>query len=253
MHPGFLLLLLPFWLFTKETEVNGPVTYNDTIAGTFVLVQGGSFDMGCTSEQQNCFRDEKPVHRVTLGSYYIGQYEVTQAQWRAVMDNNPSSFPGCDQCPVENVSWEDVQEFLLRLNASTAEHYRLPTEAEWEFAARGGNESQGHRYAGSGSLGSVGWYEGNSESKTRAVGQKSPNELGLYDMSGNVWEWCQDWLGTYSSSAQHNPRGPSIGSLRVVRGGSWINGAQSCGFTRRNGSVPGGRNSFVGFRLARTP
>lgn len=227
--------------------------YVDELAGTFVLVEGGSFDMGCTSEQPDCSSDEKPVHSVTLNSYYIGQYAVTQAQWRAVMGNNPSNFSGCDQCPVEQVSWEDVQEFLQRLNARTGQHYRLPTEAEWEFAARGGNKSRRYLYAGSNNPGDVAWYEKNAGGKTHPVGQKSPNELGLYDMSGNVYEWCQDWFGDYSSSAQTNPTGPSTGSVRVRRGGSWRGAPRYCRVAFRYYDVPGYRYSNVGFRLARTP
>jgi len=234
-------------------NTRSPSTYTDASAGTFVLVQGGSFNMGCTSEQQGCDSDEKPVHRVTLGSYYIGQYEVTQAQWRAVMGNNPSNFKGCDQCPVEQVSWNDVQDFIRRLNERTGQNYRLPTEAEWEFAARGGNNSQGYQYAGSGNIGDVGWYGSNSGSKTHPVGQKRANELGLYDMSGNVYEWCQDWKGDYSASAQTNPRGPSTGAYRVLRGGSWGDDPQGCRVAGRSGGVPGYRGDNLGFRLARTP
>jgi len=237
---------------TIESGSNVP-GYTDASAGTFVLVQGGSFDMGCTPEQQDCYGDEKPVHRVTLGTYYIGQYEVTQAQWRAVMGNNPSRFSGCDQCPVEQVSWNDVQDFIRRLNQRTGQNYRLPTEAEWEFAARGGNNSRGYQYAGSGNLGDVGWYDSNSGSKPHPVGQKRANELGLYDMSGNVREWCQDWFGDYSASAQTNPRGPSTGAYRVSRGGSWSYVPQGCRVARRIDGDPGYRDFDVGFRLARTP
>ena len=222
------------------------------LAGTFVLVAGGSFDMGCTREQRDCESDE-PVHWVTLSSYYIGQYEVTQAQWRAVMGDNPSYFEGCDQCPVEQVSWEEVQEFIRRLNQRTGLNYRLPTEAEWEFAARGGNNSKRFQYAGSNNLDEVGWYRSNSEDKTHPVGQKKRNELGLYDMSGNVWEWCQDWYGDYPSSAQTNPTGPATGAYRVGRGGSWSYGPRHCRVANRNGGDPGDRYGLLGFRLARTP
>ena len=222
------------------------------LAGTFVLVAGGSFDMGCTREQRDCESDE-PVHWVTLSSYYIGQYEVTQAQWRAVMGNNPSEFQGCDQCPVERVSWEDVQEFIRRLNQRTGLKYRLPTEAEWEFAARGGNNSERYQYAGGNNLDEVGWYSRNAENKTHPVGQKKRNELGLYDMSGNVWEWCQDWYGDYPSSAQTNPTGPATGAYRVLRGGSWRGDPRYCRVAARSDDFPGNRFNFLGFRLARTP
>ncbi len=232
---------------------NIPAAELEELTGTFVLVQGGSFDMGCTPEQQGCFPDEKPVHQVTVNSYYIGRYEVTQAQWQAVMGNNPSFFQGCDQCPVESVSWEDVQDFIRRLNERTGRNYRLPTEAEWEFAARGGNNSLGYQYAGGSNLGDVAWYEGNAGGKTHPVGQKRPNELGLYDMSGNVWEWCHDWYGVYTPSAQTNPRGPANGSGRVDRGGSWDRVPQRCRVAYRGGVEAVGRYNVLGLRLARTP
>ena len=215
-----------------------------------VYVSGGTFTMGATSEQGSDANDwEKPAHSVTLSGYYIGKYEVTQELWKAVMGSNPSDFKG-DNLPVENVSWDDVQEFLRKLNAMTGKNYRLPTEAEWEFAARGGNSSRGYKYSGSNSLGSVAWYYDNSGSRTHAVGTKSPNELGIYDMSGNVWEWCQDWKGGYSSSSQRNPKGPNSGSLRVYRGGSWCYDARRCRVSIRDGNSPGLSIYYLGFRLA---
>ena len=215
-----------------------------------VYVSGGTFTMGATSEQGSDAYDwEKPAHSVTLSGYYIGKYEVTQELWEAVMGSNPSHFKG-DNLPVEMVSWDDVQEFLRKLNAMTGKRYRLPTEAEWEFAARGGNSSRGYKYSGSNSLGSVAWYDDNSGSRPHAVGTKSPNELGIYDMSGIVWEWCQDWYGGYSSSSQRNPKGPNSGSGRVIRGGSWDNDARNCRVSRRSFSTPGFRDYSLGFRLA---
>jgi formylglycine-generating enzyme required for sulfatase activity/uncharacterized Tic20 family protein len=227
--------------------------YKDPIAGTFILVQGGSFNMGCTSEQRNCNSNEKPVHRVTLESYYIGKYEVTQAQWQEVMGENPSRFSGCDQCPVERVSWIDIQEFLRRLNARTGLNFRLPTEAEWEFAARGGNKSQGYLYAGSDNLETVGWYSDNANKKTKPVGQKAPNELGLHDMSGNIYEMCQDFGGLYSSSVQKNPTGPPTGSHRIGRGGSWLDDSQRSRIAHRANSLPHNIHSTKGFRLVMNP
>jgi formylglycine-generating enzyme required for sulfatase activity len=190
-----------------------------------VLVKGGTFTMGCTAEQgSDCFDWEKPAHKVTLSDFYIGKYEVTQAQWIAVMGSNPSRFSDCENCPVEWVSWEDVQDFIQKLNTKTGLNYRLPTEAEWEYAARGGAQSWGYKYSGSNNVDEVAWFSDNSGKKTHPVGTKKANELGIYDMSGNVWEWCYDWYGYYSSEAKTNPKGASSASLRVLRGGSWANG-----------------------------
>ena len=216
-----------------------------------VYVAGGTFTMGATSEQgSEAGSNEKPAHRVTLDSYYIGKYEVTQKLWKAVMGNNPSRFKG-DNLPVECVSWNDVQEFLSKLNSMTGKKYRLPTEAEWEYAARGGNRSNGYKYSGSNSIGSVAWCNnGFSGDKTHAVGTRSPNELGIYDMSGNVWEWCQDWFGSYSSSSQSNPKGPNSGSNRVYRGGSWANPIWNCRVSYRIDRDPDYWSSNLGFRLA---
>ena len=201
-----------------------------------VYVSGGTFTMGATSEQGgDVYPNEKPVHSVTLSSFYICKYEVTQALWQAVMGSNPSYWRG-DDLPVETVSWDDCQTFIRKLNALTGKNFRLPTEAEWEFAARGGNHSRGYRYAGSNNIGDVAWYGGNSEGKTHVVGTKSPNELGLYDMSGNVYEWCQDWYGSYSGAPQTNPTGDSSGSRRVLRGGGWFNGASFCRSSLRSSS-----------------
>ena len=219
-----------------------------------VYVQGGTFTMGCTSEQSDCASDEKPTHQVTLSSFRMSKYEVTQALWEAVMGSNPSSKSRGigSNYPVNQVSWNDIQTFLRKLNQLTGKNYRLPTEAEWEFAARGGTKSRGYKYAGSNSISSVAWYDGNSGSKTHPVGQKAPNELGLYDMSGNVWEWCQDWYGKgyYGSSRSRNPKGPSSSSYRVLRGGSWNSGAGYCRVAFRDRGTPTDRLSLYGFRLA---
>jgi len=215
-----------------------------------IFVQGGTFTMGCTSEQgRGCFDGEKPSHRVTLSDFFIGKYEVTQAQWRVIMGNNPSYFKG-DNLPVEWVSWNDVQLFIRKLNAHTGMQYRLPTEAEWEFAARGGNMSNGYKYSGSNNVGSVAWYTDNSGNKTHPVGTKAPNELGIYDMSGNVWEWCSDWYDSYSTNAQTNPQGASIGSYRVNRGGSWYGNAWLSRISLRNFYTTDFRDNSRGFRLA---
>ena len=218
---------------------------SDKLNIEMIAVQGGAFTMGCTSEQGNdCWKDEKPVHRVTVSDFYIGKYEVTQAQWKAVMGNNPSHFEG-DNLPVENVSWNDVQEFITTLNAQTGKQYRLPTEAEWEYAARGGNQSQRYKYSGSNIVADVAWY---SESQPHEVGTKMPNELGIYDMSGNVWEWCNCWFGSYKRSAKTNPHGTSS-TARVARGGSWLDNAWYARVTYRYIGAPDYRCGSIGFRL----
>ena len=223
-----------------------------------IAVEGGTFTMGRTSEQgSDAYDNERPTHSVTLSSYSIGETEVTQALWQAVMGSNPSYFSGSNK-PVEKVSWDDCQDFIRRLNALTGENFRLPTEAEWEYAARGGNKSRGYKYAGSNTLGNVAWYWDNIPSQssgsagygTQVVATKSPNELGLYDMSGNVWEWCQDWYDSYSSGSQTNPTGPSWGSIRVRRGGSWHYFAGGCRVSYRYFLTPDLRSDDLGLRLA---
>ena len=220
------------------------------VSFTMIAVEGGTFQMGATSEQGSVAEsDEKPVHSVTLSDYYIGETEVTQELWIAVMGNNPSHYSGNPKRPVERVSWNDCQEFVKKLNQLTGKNFRLPTEAEWEYAARGGKKSLGYKYSGSDIAGVVARYEGNSGSKTHDVKTKQANELGIYDMSGNVWEWCQDWYGDYSSSSQTNPIGPSSGSDRVLRGGGWDSDARGCRVSYRNPYNPDYRYFSIGFRL----
>ena len=219
------------------------------VSFTMIAVEGGAFKMGATSEQgSDADSDEKPVHHVTLSDYYIGETEVTQELWHAVMGSNPSYFKG-NKKPVEQVSWNDCQKFITKLNQITGKNFRLPTEAEWEYAARGGKNSKGYKYSGSNTLGNVAWYTDNSGSSTHDVKTKSANELGIYDMSGNVWEWCQDWYGDYSSSSQTNPTGPTSGSNRVSRGGGWSRNAEGCRVSHRSSSTPGFRGGNLGFRL----
>ena len=222
----------------------------EALVNNMVRIEGGTFMMGTSSEQTDeADSDERPVHQVTLSSFSIGKYEVTQQEWQAVMGSNPSNFKG-NRRPVEQVSWEDCQEFIRKLNALTGKRFRLPTEAEWEYAARGGNHSRGYQYAGGNDLGSVAWYIGNSDDETHIVGQKSPNELGLYDMSGNVYEWCQDWYGSYSSSSKANPTGASSGVGRVGRSGSWDSHQGRCRSSYRGGIEPLLRFNDLGLRLA---
>ena len=220
------------------------------VSFTMIAVEGGTFQMGATSEQgSDAYDSEKPVHSVTLSDYYIGETEVTQELWTAVMGNNPSWYSGNPQRPVEQVSWNACQEFIKKLNQLTGKNFRLPTEAEWEYAARGGKKSKGYKYSGSNTIDDVAWYKNNSGSKTHDVKTKQANELGIYDMSGNVWEWCQDWYGSYSSSSQANPTGPSSGSSRVLRGGSWGGNARDCRVSNRGSNFPDSRNNYNGFRL----
>ena len=233
-----------------------PVIQN--LIANMVYVEGGTFTMGATSEQgSDANSDEKPSHSVCLSSFSIGRYEVTQEEWEAVMDNNCSRFRGAKR-PVENVSWDDCQSFIRKLNTMTGMDFRLPTEAEWEYAARGGNKSGNKKFSGSDKIGSVAWYRGNSDKATHPVGQKNPNELGLYDMSGNVFEWCSDWYcwNYYKSSPQNNPKGFSEGcSYRVYRGGSWNSSDNNCRVSCRTqmfgmDGKPSLRSSSIGLRLA---
>ncbi|MBK8554327.1 MAG: formylglycine-generating enzyme family protein [Lewinellaceae bacterium] len=211
-----------------------------------IYVNGGTFNMGSNEENSS-----KPIHQVTLSSFYIGKYEVTQAQWNAVMSYNPSFYSSCAQCPVERVCRRDIDAFLKILNSLTGERYRLPTEAEWEFAARGGNESRGYIYAGSNDPDNVAWYDKNSGKSTHPVGQKQPNELGLYDMSGNVTEWCSDWYGPYKDEAQSNPKGAVNGLDFVLRGGTCISNPLYLRCTNRSRYDQVLRRDEGGFRLVK--
>ena len=225
-------------------------TYVETAKGInlkMIYVEGGTFAMGSNSGDD----DEKPVHNVTLDSYYIGETEITQAQWRAVMGSNPSTYKG-DNRPVEQVSWNDAQAFCKKLSELTGKRYVLPTEAQWEYAARGGNMSRGYTYSGSNNIDEVAKC-GSSSGGHSNVRSKNPNELGIYDMSGNVYEWCSDWRGSYSSSSQTNPQGPTSGSYRVSRGGSWIHDASKCRVAYRNNNNPSFACNFYGFRVVCLP
>jgi formylglycine-generating enzyme required for sulfatase activity len=235
------------------------------LSNNMVRVDGGSFTMGCKDgRDKDCFDDEMPTRTVQVSTFSIGKYEVTQAQWRAVMGSDPSKNKGCDNCPVEQVSWYDVRKFIEKLNTLTVEQYRLPTEAEWEYAARGGNQSKGYLYSGSNSIDEVAWYNGNYEQgnthgeqkTTRPVGCKKPNELGLYDMSGNVWEWVQDCRHEDYRDAPRDGRAWLVANhgdcgLLFLRGGSWVIDARYCRSSSRIRFVPMGGHFSYGFRLAR--
>ncbi len=214
-----------------------------------VKVEAGSFIMGCTSEQGNCDSDENPYHRVVISNdYYIGKFEVTQELYEAVMGVNPSNWKSFDQ-PVENVNWNDCQEFCIELSRMTGRHFRLPTEAEWEYAARGGGKDISTKFSGSSNIAEVAWYRENSEGQPHPIGKLLPNELGIYDMSGNVWEWCQDKYGTYVSNTQTDPQGASSGRDFVLRGGSWEYSAAGCRIANRNNGKPENRFNSYGFRI----
>ena len=230
-------------------SVSGPLSGME-----FALIPAGSFMMGSPSDESGRDSDEGPQHRVTISSFYMMTTEVTQGMWREVMGSNPSHFKG-DNLPVESVSWNDVQEFLTKLNRrDPGKGYRLPSESEWEYACRAGTTTKYHSGNGESDLGRVGWYRGNSDNRTHPVGQKSPNSWGLYDMHGNVWEWCEDW---YHSSYNNAPIDGSAwispsGSGRVLRGGSWGYDAGACRSADRYGDGPSDRDSNLGFRLARS-
>lgn len=231
-----------------------------------VTVEGGTFQMGATAEQAFPYHDERPEHTVTLDTYSIGETEVTQDLWYAVMRNNPSQHIG-PSCPVENVSWDDCQLFIQRLDSLTGLNFRLPTEAEWEYAARGGNQSKHYQFAGSNYIDDVAVYYNNSgdsllvgewnyqkqlenHCSSNVVKCKQPNELGIYDMSGNVWEWCKDLYYRYSAEPAVNPQGPENGERRVCRGGSWGHTERYCRVSRRMGNMPSHPFNNIGLRLA---
>ena len=228
-----------------------------TIPGTdvsfnMVYVEGGSFMMGANENDEEAFSNEKPAHLVTLSDYWIGETQVTQALWETVMGANPSFYKGDSNRPVECIDWDNCQEFIKKLNELTGKTFCMLTEAQWEFAARGGNLGKDHgcKYAGSDDIKQVAWYHENSDDETHAVAQKKANELGLYDMSGNIREWCQDWYGDYTIDAQSNPTGPSSGSFRVCRGGSWYGDTSFCRVSKRHSNIPTNKASRLGLRLA---
>lgn len=239
--------------FLVEVDDGALLVQFDSISFRMMPVEGGSFVMGCTHPrgEKHTYADELPTHKVTLNSYYMGQYEVTQALWVAVMGENPSKFTGSDSLPVEQVSWNEAQIFIARLSQITGYRFRLPTEAEWEFAARGGNRTHRTAYPGVRSqIWECCWYGGNSDGHSHPVGRLKPNELGLYDMGGNVAEWCSDWMSGYSSQAQSCPQGPRQGENRILRGGCFNSPTWGCSVFERSWYLPDYGYSFYGFRLA---
>lgn len=251
----YFYLLLSFLFFSNITFSQNYTEQTQKLNFKMITVKGGSFKMG----SNNGDKDEKPIHNVTISDFYMAEFEVTEKLWQEIMGTKPSSFIG-DEKPVQNVSWDDAQNFIKKLNAKTGKKYRLPTEAEWEYAAKGGRESQGAKYAGSNYIGNVAWYRKNSYDLgkrhgnygTNPVGGKKANELGIYDMTGNVWEWCQDkWCSDYKSTSQDGSAWEiGDGSLRVLRGGSWNDGAVYCRVAYRYYNSADDRNYGIGFRLA---
>ncbi len=245
-----LLLMLSLPAMAQETQPQSPIL--EELFSNMVLVEGGTFTMGAAANQmKDAESDEKRTHQVTLSDFYICKYEVTQELWTLVMGTNPSQFKGAHQ-PVEDVTWHDCQIFIQKLNQLTGKEFRMPTEAEWEYAARGGKLSKGYKYAGSNSINDVAWYNGNSGNAPHDVGEKQPNELGLYDMSGNVYEWCQDWKAPYPRTPQTNPTGADEGTYRVNRGGRWCGSARACRTSDRSMSAPDYHFYHLGMRLAIT-
>lgn len=247
---------------TGNTDPAPTPTISEQIAAQMVFVEGGTFTMGQTVVAQTETRaasdredddlprtDELPAHEVTVSDFYISKYEITQELWTAVMGDNPSYFEG-ENLPVESMTWNDIQQFLAKLNALTGENYRLPTEAEWEYAARGGKKSQGYRYSGGDNIDDVAWYGENSPEMICPVGGKKPNELGLYDMSGNAFEWVFDWYGAYTATAKVNPKGPSSGTYHVLRGGSWKHSSNGCRVSFRT-RIPTYHLNKCGFRIVK--
>jgi formylglycine-generating enzyme required for sulfatase activity len=232
---------------TLEREL----TWRNQFGMTFVYISPGTFMMGSPKNESGRFDDET-LHEVTLTQgFYLQSTPVTQGQWKVVMGNNPSRFKDCgDDCPIENVSWNDAQEFIKRLNGKEGKTYRLPTEAEWEYACRAGSTSRYCFGDDEGKLSEYAWYTDNSGGRTHPVGTKKPNDWGLYDMHGNVWEWCEDWYGDYPSGKVTDPAGPSTGSERVLRGGGWGSDARTCRSATRSGGAPVNRFGIIGFRLS---
>ncbi len=230
----------------------------EAVSIDMIYVKGGKFDLGNDSEAV----DRRPAHTVNLKDFSIGRYEVTEAQWVAVMGKNPSSYTYCSTCPVTNVSWNDIQTFLEKLNTMTGKHYRLPTEAEWEFAARGGlrehmrttadDKKVGNKHSGRVVLQYGAWFERNAKDHVHQVGKKAPNALDIYDMTGNVEEWVNDWYGKdyFTKREVNDPKGPDGGFSKVVRGGHWNSEADEVSVTRRAAYVPTSKSVYLGFRIA---
>jgi formylglycine-generating enzyme required for sulfatase activity len=268
----------------NKTDTLLKANFTEKINGmNMIYVKGGTYTMGCTAEQSDCWENEKQTHKVTVSSFFIATYELTLARFKQFVDSSGyitdaektgwsyvkkgGAWIKMDsvnwRCgvdgkllpksewnhPVINISWNDAKAYCDWLSKVTGKPYRLPTEAEWEFASRGGNKSEGNKFSGGNKPGEVSWYADNSENNIHAVGQKTPNELGLYDMSGNVWEWCSDWDGDYSAASQNDPKGPETGVNKILRGGSFLSFYWSVRTTNRNSYDPANSCTVNGFRV----
>ena len=242
-------------LRAQDSVVTVNLAYGECLR--MVWVEGGTFVMGHNGggDVSHSYEASRPEHQVTVSGFYMSAYEVTQGVWRAVMDENPSHFVGSDSLPVEQVTWSDAQRFVTLLSQQSGRRFRLPTEAEWEYAARGGVKGTGMAYAGCcrDKLNECAWFCVNSKGRTHVVGGLAPNELGLYDMSGNVAEWCSDWMENYSAEPQQEPAGPRSGDSRIVRGGHFYSTSPACAVFDRGWYVPSGKTEYYGFRVVMEP
>ncbi|MCK9613578.1 MAG: formylglycine-generating enzyme family protein [Bacteroidales bacterium] len=247
-----ILISVAFSQKSNTKDISKTKKCNFEFPYEMVYVKGGSFMMGCIPDKDpDCYSVEKPLHKVKLNSFYMGKTEVLQQQWKSVMGYNNSYYSSCDSCPVDNVSWIEIQYFIKKLDSLTGKKFRLPTEAEWEYAARGGASSGGYIFSGSDERKEVGWYYLNSGDSTHCPCSLKANELGICDMSGNLWEWCSDWHdgAYYSYSPKKNPQGPVNGTEKIVRGGSWMSGYGSIRCSARAWYLPVYHNANIGFRL----
>ena len=238
-----LIILLSFSFITAQN----PKAIADTIIKNMVFIEGGSFEMG----NPNGGEDEKPLHIVNVANFYMCKYEIRAKEWKQIMGNNPCYFVGCEDCPVESVSWNEIQNFINKLNELSEKKFRLPTEAEWEYAAKAGKHTTYNDFSGNKEIGAVGWFRDNSDTCPHKIGLKLPNANGIYDMTGNVWEWCSDWYQAdyYSVSTRENPQGPETGEKKVLRGGSWNNFVKHCKVTYRDTFEPDLKTYDYGFRV----
>lgn len=245
---AYIYVLCLACLCLLQCSYTSSETFKDPFEGQMQQIPAGTFEMGCTEADGKCQEKEMPVHKVNISAFQMAKFEVTQAQWKYVMGSSPGFFKNCEECPIEWVTRSEIEAFLRKMKEKTGKSYRLPTEAEWEYAARSGEKMP---YSGSENLEEVAWYKGNSGQKTQPVGKKKPNKFGLYDMSGNVSEWCMDYYesGFYTKSETENPCNKMVSKYYIMRGGSWLSGDGACRCAWR-GWVSGESNNYdLGFRV----